>query len=65
MRTIPQRNEPSQRATGASESIELLTAATDFVEPSFDQEQWEEQSAEERGTGGRQVLATALTGLIP
>jgi adenylate kinase family enzyme len=32
-----------------------------LVEPAFDQEQWLQQTAEERGSGGRHVLATALT----
>ena len=41
--------------------MELLSAATDFIEPSFDEGQWRERSTEERGTGGRQVLGIALT----
>ncbi len=57
----PQRAERLPKAHDAAEPIELLSAAADFVEPSFDEEQWREQAAEERGTGGRQVLGTALT----
>ncbi|NUR12505.1 MAG: hypothetical protein HOQ20_11785, partial [Bradyrhizobium sp.] len=49
------------QASNAAEPLELLSAAADFVEPTFDEEQWREQSAEERGTGGRQVLGTALS----
>ena len=36
-------------------------SSVDFVEPSFDEEQWREQTAEERGAGGRQVLGERLT----
>jgi hypothetical protein len=61
MTPTPKRAEPLPPANEQAESIELLSAAADFVEPSFDEEQWREQSAEERGTGGRQVLGTALT----
>ena len=57
----PQRAERLPKAHDAAEPIELLSAAADFVEPSFDEEQWREQAAEERGSGGRQVLGTALT----
>jgi len=52
--SLPQRDKPA-------EPIELLSAAADFVEPTFDEQQWVEQSAEERGTGGRQVLGIALS----
>jgi hypothetical protein len=45
----------------AAEPVELLNAAADFVEPSFDQDQWLHQKTEERGAGGRQVLAIGLT----
>jgi predicted nucleic acid-binding Zn-ribbon protein len=38
----------------------LLSGSVDFVEPSFDEEQWREQAHEERGAGGRQVLAIGL-----
>jgi hypothetical protein len=56
----PQRAAPLKPAQAAG-PVELLNAAGDFVEPSFDEEQWREQTAEERGTGGRQVLAVALS----
>jgi predicted nucleic acid-binding Zn-ribbon protein len=60
MTPTPKRAEHLPPADDAAESIGLLSAAADFVEPSFDEEQWREQSAEERGAGGRQVLGTAL-----
>ena len=60
MTPTPKRTEPLPPAENAAEPVELLSAAADFVEPSFDQEQWRERSVEERGTGGRQVLGTAL-----
>lgn len=61
MTPTPKRAEHLPPADDAAESIGLLSAAADFVEPSFDEEQWREQTAEERGTGGRQVLGVALT----
>jgi hypothetical protein len=61
MTPTPTRAEPLPQRDKSAEPIELLSASADFVEPTFDEEQWREQSAEERGTGGRQVLATALT----
>jgi hypothetical protein len=61
MTPTPKRAEPLPQRDKSAEPIELLSASADFVEPTFDEEQWREQSAEERGTGGRQVLATALT----
>ena len=60
MTPTPKRAEPLPQAQEAAEPIELLSAAADFVEPSFDEEQWREQSAEERGAGGRQVLGVGL-----
>ena len=60
MTPTPKRAEPLPPADNAAEPTELLSAAADFVEPSFDEEQWREQSAEERGAGGRQVLGTTL-----
>lgn len=60
MTPTPKRAEHLPPAQDAAEPLELLSAAADFVEPSFDEDQWREQSAEERGTGGRQVLGTAL-----
>ena len=61
MTPTPKRAEPMPQASNAAEPLELLSAAADFVEPTFDEEQWREQSAEERGTGGRQVLGVALS----
>src|SRR6185437_14896174 len=60
MTPTPKRAEHLPPAQDAAEPLELLSAAADFVEPSFNEDQWREQSAEERGTGGRQVLGTAL-----
>nr|NUR38144.1 hypothetical protein [Sphingomonas sp.] len=57
----PQRAEPLPPAQEAASSSNLLSGSVDFVEPSFDEEQWRERNAEERGAGGRQVLGTALT----
>ena len=61
MTPTPNRATPLPQASNAAEPRELLSAAADFVEPTFDEEQWREQSAEERGTGGRQVLGIALS----
>ena len=60
MTPTPKRAERLRQANDQAEPVELLSAAADFVEPSFDEERWREQTAEERGTGGRQVLATGL-----
>src|SRR5678816_2636107 len=60
MRPNPQRAEPLPAGTAAKPS-ELLTGSVDFVEPTFDEEEWREQSVEKRGAGGRQVLGIALT----
>jgi hypothetical protein len=59
MTPTPQRAEPLPTG-GTAKPTELLTSSVDFVEPAFDGEEWREQNAEERGSGGRQVLATAL-----
>jgi len=61
MRPTPKRAEHLPQGGDSAEPVELLNAAADFVEPSFDQDQWLHQTAEERGAGGRQVLAIALT----
>ena len=61
MTPTPKRAERLRMSGNAAEPVELLSAAADFVEPSFDEEQWREQNVEERGTGGRQVLGIALT----
>jgi hypothetical protein len=57
----PQRAEPLPPAQDAAVPSNLLSGSVDFVEPGFDEEQWREQHAEERGAGGRHVLGTALT----
>ena len=61
MTPTPQRAESLPPADNAAEPNNLLASSIDFVEPSFDEEQWREQNAEERGAGGRHVLGTALT----
>jgi hypothetical protein len=61
MRPTPKRAEHLPQSGDAAEPVELLNAAADFVEPSFDQDQWLHQTTEERGAGGRQVLAIGLT----
>jgi len=60
MTPTPQRAQKLPQPGDAAQPVELLAAAADFVEPSFDEEQWREQAAEERGSGGRLVLGTAL-----
>jgi hypothetical protein len=55
-----QRAEPLPKAHNAAQPIDVLSAAGDLVDPSFDEQQWREQTVEERGTGGRQVLGIAL-----
>ena len=60
MTPTPKRAESLPPAPEAAETNNLLANSIDFVEPSFDQEQWQQQAAEERGSGGRQVLASAL-----
>ena len=60
MTPTPKRAQSVPPAGTAANPTELLTSSVDFVEPSFDEEQWREQTVEERGSGGRQVLATGL-----
>ena len=60
MTPTPKRAESLPPAPEAAETNNLLANSIDFVEPLFDQEQWQQQTAEERGSGGRQVLAGAL-----
>ena len=60
MTPTPKRADQLPQSGDSAEPIQLLSAAADFVEPSFDQEQWLHQTSEERGAGGRQVLAVAL-----
>jgi len=61
MTPTPQRAESTPPATQPDEPLNLLSSSIDFVEPSFDEDQWLQQTAEERGAGGRQVLAVGLT----
>jgi uncharacterized phage infection (PIP) family protein YhgE len=56
----PQRAEPLPPAIDAAEPLDL-TSDQIVAEPTFDQGQWAERRAEERGAGGRQVLGTALS----
>jgi len=60
MTPTPKRAESLPPADDAAETNNLLSNSVDFVEPSFDQDQRLERTAEERGSGGRQVLAGAL-----
>ncbi len=60
MTPTPKRSVPVQPAGAVTNPTELLTGSVDFVEPAFDEGEWRERTAEERGTGGRQVLATGL-----
>src|SRR5215212_4810467 len=48
--------------TPAAEDLPPLELTSDdvVIEPSFDPDRWAENQAEERGSGGRQVLGTAL-----
>jgi archaellum component FlaC len=59
MNPFANRAEPLPAATDTEEPLEL-TQDVMAVGPSFDQDQWSESRAEERGSGGRQVLGTAL-----
>lgn len=59
MNPFAKRAEPLSPAYEGAEPLDLtdeLVAAT----PSFDQEQWAESRAEQRGAGGRQVLGIVL-----
>src|SRR5947209_20152497 len=57
MNPSPKRAEPIVPAAADTEPLELTETV---FEPSFNQDQWVEQSAEERGAGGRQVLGITL-----
>ena len=57
MTPTPKRAEPLPPAIEAAEPLDL-TERADAVEPAFDDGQWAESQAEERGAGGRQVLGT-------
>ena len=56
MNPRPQHAEPLAPAEPLELTIDQIA-----MEPTFDQEQWAESQAEERGAGGRQVLGVALT----
>src|SRR5436190_5614133 len=58
MNPFAKRAEPLPPAMEAVEPLELTEVVP--VEPAFDQHQWAESQAEERGAGGRQVLGAAL-----
>ena len=60
MTPSPQRAEPLPPASNAAEPLDL-TSDQMLVEPAFDEGQWAENRAEERGAGGRQVLGTTLS----
>ena len=60
MTPTPKRAEAMPPVGTAANPTELLTGSVDFVEPGFDEGEWRERTAEERGTGGRQVLASGL-----
>src|SRR2546423_140208 len=63
MTPTPKRAETLPPPDDAADTNNLLANSADFVEPSFDQDQWLQRTAEERGSGGRQVLAGALATL--
>ena len=63
MTPTPKRAETLPPPDDAADTNNLLANSVDFVEPSFDQDQWLQRTAEERGSGGRQVLAGALATL--
>src|SRR3954452_13234440 len=56
----PQRSEPLPRAADEADPLDL-TSDQIALEPTFDQGQWAESRAEERGAGGRQVLGWTLS----
>src|SRR3954453_13850975 len=63
MNPTPQRAplgaEPLSPAAADPQPLEL-TSDDLAIQPAFDPDQWAESQAEERGSGGRQVLGTAL-----
>jgi DNA repair exonuclease SbcCD ATPase subunit len=58
MNPFAKRSEPLPPLIHEAEPIDLNQAMG--LTPSFDQEQWTESRAEERGAGGRQVLGSVL-----
>jgi hypothetical protein len=59
MNPFAKRADAPPPAIDEIEPLEL-TEADAPIQPSFDREQWAESQAEERGSGGRQVLGTGL-----
>src|SRR5580765_5826462 len=59
MNPLLNRAEPLPHSPEEPETLELTTDQI-AMQPSFDEGQWAENRAEERGSGGRQVLGTAL-----
>ena len=59
MNPFATRAEPASPPPEELEPLELTSADVAF-EPTFDREQWAESRTEESGSGGRQVLGTAL-----
>ena len=60
MNPSPQRSEPLAPAAADFTPLDL-TVDQVAMQPAFDQDQWTESRAEERGAGGRRVLGVALT----
>jgi len=60
MNPFANRAEPQAPAADPVEPLDL-TPEQSVIEPAFDPGQWEESQAEERGSGGRQVLGTGLS----
>lgn len=61
MNPFAKRAEQLPSSLEETDSFEPLTSTSHIaVEPSFDERQWTERRAEERGAGGRQVLGTVL-----
>ncbi|GAA3888991.1 hypothetical protein GCM10022276_05130 [Sphingomonas limnosediminicola] len=59
MNPFAKHAEPESPVQDEGEPLDLTTALMSS-EPSFDQEQWAESRAEERGAGGRRVLGSLL-----
>lgn len=59
MTSTPQRADALPADYDTAEPLNL-TSDEMVVEPAFDQDEWAERSADERGAGGRQVLGIAL-----
>jgi len=56
----PKRADPLTPVDDTAEPLEL-TRDQIALEPTFDEGQWAESRAEERGAGGRQVLGWTLS----